>query len=208
MAQGGRMDRPDADDRTSLTKREFSDDQIRRRLKAAATPGFGLDGATPEQLQLVYLLSIHYDVDPITDLTLFRDRPFFTIDGRVRLMRRHPQYRGYTTRPLSGAEKEAWGYKPEEIVVECTIRTAEWGEITARGKVDPSEFSRQPVARSYPQEMAEKRAIARTSRLAFGQAVPNEDDVLGVIEERDNPELIAANAKKYAEIFTESDEDT
>lgn len=35
----------------ALATREFSDQQIRQRLKAAAQPGFGMDKATPAQLR-------------------------------------------------------------------------------------------------------------------------------------------------------------
>jgi hypothetical protein len=94
-----------------------------------------------------------------------------------------------------------WGYRAEEVVVECTIQTRDWGEITARGKVMPDEFARQPVAKAHPQEMAEKRAIARASRMAFGQDVPDEDDAGIVIEERKDPERIATNAAEYDRIF-------
>jgi hypothetical protein len=185
-----------------LARREFSDTQIRTRLDAAQkTKGYGLESATVEQINMVFLLAQHYDVDPAVDITLYQGRPWFTIDGRVRLMRRHPQYRGYRTRPLPPDEKMLWGYRAEEVVVECTIQTRDWGEITARGKVMPEEFSRQPVAKAHPQEMAEKRAIARASRMAFGQDVPDEDDAGIVIEERNNPERIATNAAEYDRIF-------
>lgn len=191
---------------TALAVREFSDKQIRTRLEAASKPGFGMDKATRDQLNMVYLLAKHYDVDPAIDITLFQGRPFFTIDGRVRLMKRHPQYRGYHVRPLSKDEKDAWGFRPDEIVVECSIRTKDWGEITARGKVTPDEFRRQPVAAAYPQEMAEKRAIARASRMAFGQDVPDEDEVGYIIEERNDPERVALQAARYTEIMgTEED---
>jgi hypothetical protein len=198
---------------TALATREFTDKQIRTRLEAgAATPGFGIFGASRELLNMVYLLARHYDVDPAVDITLHHDRPWFTIDGRVRLMKRHPQYRGYKTRPLSKDEKEAWGYGPDEIVVECTVRTRDWGEITARGKVSPTEFGRQPVAKSHPQEMAEKRAIARASRMAFGQDVPDDEEienaVATVIEQRNDPQRVALNAARYTEVFGSDDDGT
>jgi hypothetical protein len=187
---------------TGLARREFSDQQIRTRLDAAkSTKGYGLESASVEQINMVFLLAQHYDVDPAVDITLYQGRPWFTIDGRVRLMRRHPQYRGYRTRPQPPDEKMLWGYKPDEIVVECCIQTRDWGEITARGKVMPDEFARQPVAKAHPQEMAEKRAIARASRMAFGQDVPDEDDAGIVIEERNDPERIATNAAEYDRIF-------
>jgi hypothetical protein len=191
----------------TLARREFSDQQIRTRLDAAkSTKGYGLESASVEQINMVFLLAQHYDVDPAVDITLYQGRPWFTIDGRVRLMRRHPQYRGYRTRPLPQDEKLLWGYKPDELVVECTIQTRDWGEITARGKVTAAERQKSTPTGTHPQEMAEKRAIARASRMAFGQDVPDEDDAGIVIEERSNPERIVANAAEYNRIFPEASE--
>lgn len=183
--------------------RDFSEQQIQTRIKAASQPGFGLDKATRAQLNMIYLLAKHYDVDPAVDITLYRDRPWFTIDGRIRLMKRHPQYAGYKTRPLSQQEKEAWGYKVDDLVVECTIRTRDWGEIAARGKVSGAEQRSNAPTGSHPSEMAEKRAIARASRLAFGQDVPDEDEAGYVMEERNAPAKVAADARRYDEIFGE-----
>jgi hypothetical protein len=121
-------------------------------------------------------------------------------------MKRHPQYAGYRVRPLPKDEKEAWGYREDEIVVECAIRTREWGEITARGKVSPDEFRHQPVAASHPQEMAEKRAIARASRMAFGQDVPDEEATGFIIEERNDPVRTKALAAQYETIMGTEDE--
>jgi hypothetical protein len=191
---------------TALAVREFSQETIRRRADIARESGFGLQGATQAQLNAIILLAYKYDLDPLSDITLYRERPYFTIDGRVRLMRRHPEYRGYVTRPLTATEKEAWGYQADEIVVECTIHTRKWGDISARGKVRPSEYGSQPVAKSHPQEMAEKRAIARASRMAFGQDVPDEDTE-DLLAERDDPERVAANSAEYVRIFGD-DSDT
>jgi len=185
----------------ALATRDFYDQQIQTRIKAAAQPGFGLSGATRSQLNMIYLLAKHYDIDPAVDITLFQGRPWFTIDGRVRLMRRHPQYRGYQTRPIPQHEKEAWGYKPDDLVIECTIRTVDWGEIRARGKVSAAEMSKNTPAGSHPSEMAEKRAIARASRMAFGQDVPDEDATGYVIEERNDPARVARESARYDDIF-------
>jgi len=192
---------------TELANREFTDKQIQTRIEAASKTGFGMAGATVDQRNMVYLFAKHYDVDPIIDVTLQYGQPTLTIDGRIRTMKRHPQYRGYKCRPLSASEKEAWGYKANEIVVECTIRTRDWGEISARGKVNPEEFARQPVARQYPQEMAEKRAIARASRLAFGQDVPDDEEFGRLAYEQQHPEAqrVAALAAKHEQIYAQDD---
>lgn len=184
-----------------LATRDFSDQQIQTRIKAATQPGFGLEKASRAQLNMIYLLAKHYDVDPAIDITLFRDRPWFTIDGRIRLMKRHPQYAGYNTRPLPQQEKEAWGYKPDDLVVECAIRTKDWGEIKARGKVSGAELRGNTPTGTHPSEMAEKRAIARCSRMAFGQDVPDEDEAGYVLEQQTEPERVDRDAQRYDEIY-------
>jgi hypothetical protein len=109
---------------------------------------------------------------------------------------------------LPQQEKESWGYKPDDLVVECVIRTLDWGEITARGKVSGAEMRQTAPTGSHPSEMAEKRAIARASRLAFGQDVPDEDEAGYVLAERTDPVRVAANAARYDEIFGEDDADS
>jgi hypothetical protein len=186
---------------TALATREFSDADIKRRMEAARTPGFGLERATSAQLNIIFLLAQRYDLDVVTDITLFQGRPWITLDGRLRMLRRHPDFRGVRTRPLSAEEKANWGYAADDLVVEATVKTARWGELTARGKVSAPEMGRNTPTGTHPTEMAEKRAIARAARLAFGQDVPDEADAAVQIIERTRPELVAHNAQRYTEIF-------
>jgi hypothetical protein len=196
-------------------RRELTEDQLKRRLQLSRSAGYGLQQANPAQLEVIFLLCRRYGLDPLTDLTLYDGKPFVTIDGRVRLMRRHPEYRGYACRPLTQSEKELWGYEPSDIVIECTIRTSTWGEISARGKVSRSELEGKqgrsnPVARVHPVEMAEKRAIARAERAAFGQdAVLDEEEAeIEAMEQRlrTTPEVIAQRAQRYEEIYGPEDQ--
>jgi hypothetical protein len=188
---------------TALAVPALSDKQLRTRLQVARQPGFGLDGATGEQLHLIYQLCQRYRLDPLLHITLFRDRPFTTIDGRIELAKRHPEYRGFRTRPLNKDEKAAWDYKADDLVVECTITTKSWGDITSRGKVSAVERQKNSPLGTNPQEMAEKRAIARTSRLAFGQSAYLDDDDL----EQDDPQEQARLAQRYTEIFSEEEDE-
>ena len=156
---------------TALAVPQLSDEQLRLRIKIARQAGYGLEGATPEQLHTIYLLSQRYRLDPLLHLTLFRGRPWTTLDGRVELARRHPQFRGFVSRPLGKDEKVAWGYREDDLVIECTMRTRDWGDISARGKVTTQEMRSSTPAGTHPSEMAEKRAIARAARLAFDAPV-------------------------------------
>jgi hypothetical protein len=188
---------------TALAVPALSDKQIRTRLETARGAGYGLEEASRDQLNVIYQLCQRYRLDPLVHITLYRGRPFVTYDGRIELAKRHPEYRGFRTRPLNKDEKAAWDYKADDLVVECTISTKSWGEITSRGKVSALERQKNSPLGTNPQEMAEKRAIARTSRLAFGQSAYLDDDDL----EQDDPEQQARLAQRYTEIFSDPEED-
>lgn len=204
---------------TALAVREFSDTQLQQRIKANISARFGLQDATPAQLNTVFLQAKRWALDPINEITLYEGRIFITLDGRLQLMRRNPDYRGYRTRPLSRTEREDWGYEPDDVVVECTILTHTHGEITERGCVRRAEIdgARARAKESgrkaapvgiYGPEIAEKRAIARSSRAAFGQDVPDEDEVGYIIEERNDPERNRALAAQQVAIFGSDDDGT
>jgi len=195
------MSEPGANGTTALA---LSDKQIRTRLEVAKQPGYGLEEASSAQLNLIYLLCQRYRLDPLFHITLYRGRPWVTIDGRIELAKRHPEYRGFRTRPLTKDEKAAWDYRPDDLVVECTISTKSWGDISSRGKVTAAERGKNTPVGSNPQEMAEKRAIARAARLAFGQSAYLDEDEAE--QERNDPERVARNAKRYDEIFADPEE--
>jgi hypothetical protein len=199
----------------SLATRPLTDQQILTRIELLQKGNYGLERANQSQLNLCFLICQKLDVIPGEDLTLYDGKPWLTVDGRVKLMRRHPEYRGYTARPLTKAEKEAWGYEPDDIVVEVTIRTNRWGEIAARGKVTRAEIDGKqqrgnPVARLHPVEMAEKRAISRAERLAFGtDALIGDDEAedlaRAVVTERSEPARVRELAARQTEIFGTED---
>jgi len=93
---------------TALAVPALSDKQIKQRLEIAKHAGYGLEEATSAQLNVVYLLCQRYRLDPLTHVTLYRGRPWVTIDGRVELAKRNPDYKDFVTRPLTKADKEAW----------------------------------------------------------------------------------------------------
>lgn len=211
-----------ADNGTALAVRKMTDKQIRTRMDLNRQAGYGLEKATTAQLNIIFLLCQRYKLDPVSDITLFEGRPFITIDGRLRLLRRHAEYRGFDCRPMRADEKVMWGYESDDIVVEACIRTATWGEIKARGKVTRAEVdgARERAERDrrrpapigvHPVEIAEKRAIARAERAAFGQdALPDDDEIEAVVTEiaaeRRDPERNKALAADYDRIIG-TDED-
>lgn len=207
-------------EQTALATREWTDAQLQTRMKANINARFGLQDASPAALNIIFLLAKRWGLDPVNEITLYEGRPFITLDGRLQLMRRNRDYRGYRTRALSATEKVDWGYEADDLAVECTVLTKEHGEITARGCVRRAEIDgargrakdsgkRAAPVGIYAPEIAEKRAIARASRAAFGQDVPDEDEAGYVIEEQRNPERVALGAARFDEIFGgEDDRDT
>jgi hypothetical protein len=216
-------------DTTDSTTREMSLAEIGRRIKLYQQPGWGMERATQPQLNLLALYCQKLRLLPGEDITLYDGKPWITVDGRVTLMRRHKdEYRGHSLRPLSPDEKELWGYDPQDIVVECTVRTTTTGDIKAYGRVSTNELNGtpdinpetgrpaerlNPLAKRgrKPVEMAMKRALARGERFAFGTAHDDEDPeevARIVVEERRKPEHQARLAASYDEIFgTEEDRD-
>lgn len=198
----------------------FSDAQLKTRIRMNRDARFGLEAASAEQLNVIYVLSKQYKLDPLTDITLYEGRPWITIEGWGRLLRRHPDFRGLACRPLTTDEREAWGYAADDLVIEACVTTANWGEIRARGKVSAGERQvalskaernqrkAAPVA-VHPVEIAEKRAIARAGRLAFGQELPDDEQIAELmrteIRERTDPERIKQLSAKYDEFWPNED---
>ena len=199
----------------------YSMASLERRIRLNRESGWGLEKGTPAQLNLLALFCQKHHLLPGDDVTLYDAKPWITVDGRVKLLRRNPEYRGFKQRPLSKSEKEEWGWYAKDIVVETTIRTLSYGEIVAYGRVSSEEAQGQqvqgvrhnPVARVQPVEMAMKRSLARAERFAFGTESLVDDEELEdaartVIEERTNPETVKRNSERYAEIFEEPTEHT
>jgi len=93
-------------------------------------------------------------------------------------------------------------------VVECTIHTYSGAEYISRGKVTADERKKNSPTGSNPQEMAEKRALARTLRLAFGQsAFLDEDDADQEDAERNDREKQQHLAQRYTEIFSDEEDE-
>ncbi len=204
---------------TALAVHGLTDKQIHTRIDLNRKAGYGLEKASPPQLNLIFLYCQKYQLLPGDDVTLYENKPWLTLLGTVKLMRRHAEYRGFECKPLSAAAKEEWGYDPQDLVIECQIRTDRWGTISARGKVSKEEIAGikiegrrlNYVASIHPVEMAEKRAIQRAERLAFGaDAMIDEDEIEAVarvmVEERNDPERTATLAARYEQIMGTEDD--
>lgn len=205
---------------TALATRDMSLAEIGRRIQLAQRAGWGIQNATPDKLNLLALYCERRQLLPGDEVTLYEGFPFITVDGHVTLMRREPEYRGYSQRPLPKSEKEDWGYDADDLVVETTIRTATLGEIKSYGRVSAAEregrqvqgVRHNPVARHHAVEMAQKRSLVRGHRLAFGMDSYIDDeaferDVQTVIEQRNDPVRKADLSAQHQRIF-EAEYDT
>ena len=197
---------------------EYSMQSLERRIRLNRESGWGLEKGTSAQLNLLALFCQKHHLLPGDDVTLYEGKPWITVDGRVKLLRRNQEYRGYTQKPLSSDEKIEWGWSPKDIVIRTTIRTVTYGEIEGYGRVSNAEregvsvqgVRHNPVAHHHPVEMAMKRSLARAERLAFGTESMVDDDELEetartVIEERNDPERVQRNSDRYQEIFEDED---
>lgn len=202
----------------------FTDRQLKQRIELNKAARFGLESATAAQLNVVFILCKRWQLDPVTDLTLYQGHPWITLEGHLRLLQRHPDYRGFEQRPLSKDEKLAWGYEADDLVVATTIRTAQWGDITQWGKVSRTEINeardraaderkRTAPVGMHPVEMAQKRSLARTQRAAFGMdSLPSDEDIEREMSDemarRTDPVRVEANAAEYDRIMAPFTEDT
>jgi len=196
----------------------LTDKQIKTRIELNRSNRFGLESANPDQLNVIFNLAKRWQLDPVTDITLYQGQPFIKIEGHFRLLRRHPEYRGFHQRPLNNEDKSAWGYDDRDIVIETTIHTAAWGDIIQRGVVFADEIEAAqtqakqsgkrgaPLATHYV-AIAEKRSLARAGRAAFGQDVPSAEEMDREIEiemqQRADPERTKRLAARHDELMNE-----
>jgi len=193
--------------------------ELERRINLNAKSGWGLEKGTGPQLNLLALYCQKHGLLPGDDVTLYDGKPWITIDGRVKLMRRNKDYRGFTYDVVAQDKKVEMGYDPDDLVWTASVRVAGYPDpITGYGKVSKAERAGQgagrlnPVAKVHPVEMAQKRAIARAERLAFGTESYVDDEDLEeaarvVIQEREDPERVAMNAARYDEIHAAEEQD-
>jgi len=199
---------------------DYSLASLERRIRLNREAGWGLQGATSSQLNMLALYCEKHRLLPGDDVTLYGGSIWITVDGRVKLLRRNhrDEYRGFSQRPLSKDEKAEWGWAAKDVVIETTIRTVTYGDIKGYGRVSAAEAEgvkvdgvrHNPVAHHQPVEMAMKRSLARAERFAFGTESLIDDDELEdtartVIEERNDPERVQRNSDRYRDIFEEDE---
>lgn len=188
---------------------------LKQRIDLNRKARFGLQDATSEQLNIIFLICRHLDLDPLEDITILHGHPFYTINGTFRMMRRHPEYAGFKQWPLSQADKEAGGWEPTDIVWATEINTKSWGPIVQWGKVTQEELAegqrRKTPLGTYAVEMAQKRSAQRAIRAAFGhEAAPDEQQIEQMMAEeiakRQDPVRVKQLSDRYEQIYGGEDE--
>jgi hypothetical protein len=190
--------------------------ELDKRIQLNKQSGWGLEKGTQAQFNLLALYCQKHHLLPGDDVTLYDGKPWITIDGRVKLMRRNPDWDGHTLRPLKPDEKVDWGYDKEDIVIECLIHLKGkkdpiqgYGRVRKAERYGQADGSRMnPSAKIHPVELATKRALARAERFAFGTEAYVDDEevdeaVRVVVEEAD--EKRAERAKRYVDIYGEDE---
>jgi len=203
----------------------LSNSQLKQRIEQNQKARFGLEEASPAQLNAIFMLCQRMDLDPLTDITILHGHPWYTINGTFRMMRRHEEYAGFRQWPLGAEDKVTGGWQETDIVWATEIRTKTWGPIVQWGKVTKQEVDEAlgaagrnnrraaPIAYN-PVEIAQKRSAQHAIRAAFGQdAAPDEQEMETVIMEeinrRQDPALTAAASARYDQIIgTEEKWDT
>lgn len=139
---------------------------------------------TDNQLLELATMSLAYGLDPLqNELTVYRGRPYITIDGRMRKARESGKWHGIVEdRPATPEEYKALKMDPEKDTVwYVSIQHADWVRPSgAFGRVSKHELRTDPnlywdkrtPAEKDPCQMARKRALYRCLREAFGVNLP------------------------------------
>lgn len=128
-----------------------------------------LDKLRPEE-QTMFLMAFGQKIGvraELGDLMLYQGKPYITIQGRVRLAHQSGLLAGIQPRPATVLERRQYGASDDEVLWVCDV----WRHGAPRafrgwGVCNPTR-DRNPVAKSFPREMAKKRAKYDALALAF-----------------------------------------
>ncbi len=137
--------------------------------------------------------------DPGFHLVIYQTRVMVTIDGHQWWLRSHHPGARIVSKPILGAEREAYGVGEEEIGVIASIYLPGIAEPVVTGFGRASKNPQRPVSRgsaveaNHPYRMAEKRAEAQAIRklTPIGIAVTTPEEAQGEVVEGESRELLA-----------------
>jgi hypothetical protein len=142
----------------------------------AGSPAFPRD-LTPIQASELARVALAYGLDPIMgELTIYQGKIYVGIDGRTRKATEHPAYDGMECVPATDAERRGFRCSEDEHLWICRVYRKDMrfpfvGYGRAGGAGD-----RNPVSKTYGQEMAQKRAKHRALRDAFSIPLPGSEE--------------------------------
>lgn len=172
-----------------------------------------------EQMIALAGMALQYGLDPVAgELTLYQGRTYVTIDGRIRIAHKDPNYQGFKEdRPATPEEYKALRMDPEKNFlwyVELQRRDwpypiKSWGRVrltepppTPPGQKPPyapSKYETSPIARTEPHLLAQKRAKWRAFRDGFPLPIPGaeEDEEISTQPQLfQNPQITGAEITK------------
>ncbi len=131
--------------------------------------------------RLVARIAIAYGLDPImNEITIYRGKPYITVDGWERKARDHERFRGMDPRPATDEERQQWRADPDDHLWRCEVYRDDWPKpVVGWGRVNPKREHPDSVAAKEPQHLARKRSIVRALRDAIGIPLPAVEDVEG-----------------------------
>jgi hypothetical protein len=138
---------------------------------------------TPVQAAQLARVSLAYGLDPFMgELTIYKGKPYVTIDGRTRLALDHPMYDGMKCEPATPAQREAFRCGESEHLWYAEVwRKDKRHTFSAYGR---SNFAGDTnfAVKTHPQEIARKRALHRALRDAFSIPLPGLEEADGYTE--------------------------
>lgn len=172
-----------------------------------------------EQMIALAGMALQYGLDPVAgELTLYQGRTYVTIDGRIRIAHKDPNYQGFKEdRPATPEEYKALRMDPEKNFlwyVELQRRDwpypiKSWGRVrltepppTPPGQKPPyapSKYETSPIARTEPHLLAQKRAKWRAFRDGFPLPIPGaeeDEDISTQPQLFQNPQITGAEITK------------
>jgi hypothetical protein len=130
-----------------------------------------IERMTPDQ-QSVFLIALGQRLGvraELGELILYQNKPYISIDGRIRLAHETGLLVGMETRPATLIERRNYGCEDGDALWVCSVyRRGAGRAFVGWGHV--SKGDRNPVAKSHPREMAKKRAKYDALRTAFPPA--------------------------------------
>lgn len=130
-----------------------------------------LERMTAEQ-QSMFLIALGQRLGvraELGELIMYQNKPYISIDGRIRLAHETGLLVGMETRPATSSECRNYGCEPGDVLWVCQVfRRGAGRAFTGWGHV--SKNDRNPVTKTHPREMAKKRAKYDALRSAFPPA--------------------------------------